>query len=838
MRHFYCVLSAFILFPLISFSQNIIVKQFLVSGPYQINKPFMSDSSDVSNNKFNIKNLLQNNLSMNDISTSAIIINANEDGEISLSNNSEYSLSIVAFYVNSDRYTKGKLEVSAPFMFQVYVNGKKESEKMESDTVYTVKTDLNLLPQRYEVQIKCLLSKKDTLRHVLSATVKTDNKKAVATANADSKIRYTILNLLKGKSVSDVSISNDGKYSLIKIVENNEGKSERYTMLVESNSGKLIVQNSDWLNDAEWMPVSNKLYYTEDNSGKKCLITVDPTTLSKNVIKDNIPDGYFNFTPDEKILLYSVEEKGPAKEKPLLRFADHDDIINGWRNRYNIFRFDLASSNYERITFGNKNVSVNDVSHDSRYMLLSYNLEDATRYPFSFTCLFMMDMQTMHIDTIFYSKPYISNAVFSPDDSKLLVFGGPEAFDKIGFNAGNEPIGNSFDEQLFVYDLKSKNVNPITKKFDPSVMSAVWNRHDNMIYILANNKDCQNMFRMNPENGDYVMLKVPEETIKRMSVASDNSMIICSGQSVTNADRVYYYDIKKQKFACILDISADKLKDVVLGKVQDWNYKFTDGTEITGNYCLPPDFDSSKKYPLIVYYYGGTTPTPRMLEFRYSMQLFASQGYVVYVLNPSGTIGYGQEYSARHVNAWGDRTADEIIYGTKLFCRQHDFIDSTKVGCIGASYGGFMTEYLQTKTDFFAAAVSHAGISDLSNYWGIGNWGVGYCSIANAGTYPWNNPDFFTKHSPLYNADKIKTPLLLLHGNSDMNVPVGNSIQLYNALKILGRPVELILVDGEDHHIVEYQKYLQWHRTILAWFAKWLLNDDSWWLEMYPDRNL
>ena len=201
-------------------------------------------------------------------------------------------------------------------------------------------------------------------------------------------------------------------------------------------------------------------------------------------------------------------------------------------------------------------------------------------------------------------------------------------------------------------------------------------------------------------------------------------------------------------------------------------------------------------------------------------------------------MGYGQEFSARHVNAWGDPTADEIIYGSKLFCRQHSFVDSTKVGCIGASYGGFMTQYLQTKTDFFAAAVSHAGISDLANYWGIGNWGTGYCSVANAGTYPWNDPEFFIGHSPLYNADKITTPLLLLHGNSDTNVPVGNSIQLYSALKILGRPVELILVDGEDHHINKYENHLQWHRTILAWFAKWLQDDDSWWQSMYPDRNL
>ena len=121
---------------------------------------------------------------------------------------------------------------------------------------------------------------------------------------------------------------------------------------------------------------------------------------------------------------------------------------------------------------------------------------------------------------------------------------------------------------------------------------------------------------------------------------------------------------------------------------------------------------------MIVYYYGGTTPTTRGISNPYCAQLFASRDYVVYVIQPSGTIGFGQEFSARHVNAWGKRTADDIIEGTKQFCKEHPFVDEKKIGCLGASYGGFMTQYLQTQTDIFAAAVSHAGISDVTSYWG------------------------------------------------------------------------------------------------------------------------
>ncbi|MDE6023588.1 MAG: prolyl oligopeptidase family serine peptidase [Muribaculaceae bacterium] len=147
-----------------------------------------------------------------------------------------------------------------------------------------------------------------------------------------------------------------------------------------------------------------------------------------------------------------------------------------------------------------------------------------------------------------------------------------------------------------------------------------------------------------------------------------------------------------------------------------------------------------------------------------------------------------------------------------------------------------MTQYLQTKTDLFAAAVSHAGISDVTSYWGEGNWGYSYNTTAAPESYPWNNPELFTKHGSLFNADKIHTPLLLLHGNADDNVPIGESIQLFNALRILGRDVEFIEVDGENHHILHHDKRKLWHGAQMAWFAKYLQDAPQWWDEVYGSK--
>ena len=309
------------------------------------------------------------------------------------------------------------------------------------------------------------------------------------------------------------------------------------------------------------------------------------------------------------------------------------------------------------------------------------------------------------------------------------------------------------------------------------------------------------------------------------------------GESANRVANAYLGDVTRRTSSVLRDLASERMKDMKVGSVQDWSFTMPDGGQVPGRFYLPPTFDPQKKYPLLVYYYGGTSPVGRMFDWYYSQPMYAAQDYVVLVLNPSGTIGWGQEYAARHVNAWGDRTADEIIAATKGFVNSHPYVNGKRIGCFGASYGGFMTQYLLTKTDLFACAISHAGISALSSYWGQGTWGIGYSTVASTDSYPWNNPDLYAKHSPLFRADKIHTPLLLTHGTSDTNVPFGESVQLYNALKILGRPVEMIRVYGEDHHVMELHRRQIWMRSMMAWFQKWLKDDPAWWDDMYPERH-
>lgn len=228
----------------------------------------------------------------------------------------------------------------------------------------------------------------------------------------------------------------------------------------------------------------------------------------------------------------------------------------------------------------------------------------------------------------------------------------------------------------------------------------------------------------------------------------------------------------------------------------------------------------------------------RLLETTYNPQLFASHGFVSMVINPSGAAGFGQEFAARHVATAGEGVADDIIEGVKQFTAEHSFVDADKIGCCGASYGGFMTQYLQTVTDIFAAAISHAGISDHTSYWGEGYWGYSYSQVSMGDKLPWSDRDLYVSHSPLYNADKINTPLLFLHGDSDTNVPFGESVQMFTALKLLGKETAMVAVKGQDHHILDFDKREKWLSTIMAWFTKYLQDDSSWWDSMYDTKVL
>lgn len=829
------LLAAALMASISASAETIEVKTLKYAGPYAVAQPWMADSVNIKGEAFDLKQLLDSPLSF------TLLNKGKEVSAAQLLADKQDALHLASFCVSNTQRTKATIAVEGLEQYRLFVDG--EQVKVNGDKAETI-----LTPSQHTVVIKYLTRKNASSdKKSIKLTVTAANGAPLSVGDAAAKRAYNIYDVICAPNYPSVSISPNGKFIVVrKTWVDRKGNNHSMSELRNSQTNRVMATFEE---NVKWMPSSNKLYFTqkasdssiageEKQDGTLQLITINPLTMEREVLAANIPDGWFQFTPDEKTLIYTLYTEGRKKDAQVYDVKEPDDRQPGWRSRSYLAKFDLVSGVLQPLTFGYHNVYLSDISADSRYLLIGKSEERLTKRPTTLNSYYRLNLNDMSVETLIEKGEFLNSAQFSPDGKSILVSASPEAFNGIGKNVEEGQTPSMIDTQLYLMTLSDKKVRPLTRDFNPNVLSTEWSKVDGNIYFTAEDKDCVHLFQLNPKSGKFTLLKTPEEYIKSFSLASSAAEMAFSGQSASNADRLYKMNTKALKSQLVDDLSARELKNVELGECKAWNFVNSRGDTLCCRYYLPPHFDAAKKYPMIVNYYGGCSPTSRMFQSRYPHHVYAAMGYVVLVVNPSGATGFGQKFSARHVDTAGEGVAEDIISSTQAFCDEHAFVNRKKIGCIGASYGGFMTQYLQTKTDLFAAAISHAGISDHTSYWGEGYWGYSYSEVSMANEYPWTNKHLFVDQSPLYNADKIHTPLLFVHGTADNNVPVGESIQLYTALKLLGRPTAMVLVDGQDHHIIDYEKRLKWQNTIFAWFAKWLQDDASWWTEMYGDEKM
>ncbi len=653
----------------------------------------------------------------------------------------------------------------------------------------------------------------------------------LASTTARAQRTVTLDDFLNGERVSGVDLSHGGNYVLEHFTVTDGPKTLRHTLL-KKLPGLDSLARFDSVR-VEWMPVTEALLLHRGDS----LVRIDPVTGASTVLARNLPKGsHITMAPTEDYLVLSRTKAGPKEDPGVFRILEPDDRQPGWRDRTYLVKWDLATGDTLVLAKGRHSSYLEDISADGRKLLIASPRSRLEKRPTTVEDVIVMDPVTLQADTLLRDAPFLETMCFSPDGKQLLVRASPEAFDRVGEHIKPGQTSSMIFQVLYRLDIATGKVTPLTDRIPQSVHEFVWSKDDGQVYFMAEDRDYQVLFSLNPKNGKVRKLPVQEELVTAFSTAAGRVAYV--GEGVSNSMRAWLLDVKKERNALLEDSSAKLLEGIVLGEVHDWNYTHSRGETIYGRYYLPPHFDSSKKYPMIVNYYGGCSPTGRTFESRYPHQLYAAKGYVVYVVQPSGATGFGQEFAARHVNTWGEGGAEDIIEGVEKFCAAHPFVDKDRIGCIGASFGGFMSQYLVTKTDLFAAAISHAGISDITSYWGEGYWGYSYCEVSTANNYPWNAQEMIIRQSPLFNADKVHTPILFLHGLADTNVPVGESIQMFTALKLLGRETAFVVVRDQDHHILDYAKRHRWQDTIFAWFAKYLQDDPSQWDTLYPPVDL
>lgn len=790
------------------------VDSLKVAGPYYLPAPIQTDTTDVLGKAFD-----HNKTLMEKTITPQLWKQATTNTNGILPAQEKPSVSLAGFQMENSLFAKCKVEVKGADEHKVYVDGKEGNEQ-------------NLTPGRHDIVIKVL--QKENKADTLEINIVSEQEKYII-INPTGKRLYTLEDYMHGERAGSTSLSSSGRFLLMNTyITRTDGKTEWDKKLIDLKTGaELPVHNfKQWASTGDRYISSKKgndmgtIYeYVHPLTGK-----VDPLFTDYSG-----KDGYF--LPGEQAILVSDLMEGPKDDPKIHQILEPDDRMAGWRNRYNVMLTDVKTGQTIPLTAGQHNVSAN-VSDDGTKLLLEVSENDITERPFRFSTILLVDRNTMNVDTLIKRDGFVNEARFSPDGKQIVLTGSPEALGGIGKNDPTGKIPSMVQTEMYLMDLESRQIKSLTFDFNPNITSWKWSRADGNIYALCENHDRKDIFRLKMNTLKWEQLQLSENAIANFSLAEEKPILSYSGQSESNSDRVYTVNLKNDKETLVCDFDKPRMGDIALGECKEWNFQSSRGDSIYGRFYLPPHFDANKKYPMLVYYYGGCSPVGRNLDSYYNFHGWAAMNYVVYVIQPSGCTGFGQEFAARHVNAYGKYTADDIIEGTKKFCQEHAYVNEKKIGCLGASYGGFMTMYLQTQTDIFAAAMSHAGISNPASYWGFGYWGYSYSTISAANSYPWNNPELMSGNSPLFNADKIHTPILFLHGEADTNVPINESIQLFNALKILGRECAFVAVEGQNHHILDYEKRIRWVYTYYAWFAKWLQDDPTWWDTLYPKKNL
>lgn len=635
------------------------------------------------------------------------------------------------------------------------------------------------------------------------------------------------------RRIGPIAISPGGKYLARTLrLRNREGKTSNETVVFgpDGAMNQPALGSSRSAPEA-FAPKSGKLLLSESTKKGTSLRLVDPSTGASTTLCRNEPGLVFaRFSPDgTKLLIASASglEKEKTDSKAPRRRKALRQKLSDYQVRRQIFLID-TSSGARRLLLPAGDHIIDDVRFlpdgTGIFYLKTYPI---TARPWFETGIHRLDLKTGSDEILstfrggWEGRP--SRLAPAPDGRRVAIIGPPE---EVG--PGHREH-NVYNRALWLLDSQRHQMRRISDEEAPALCLSrseflAWLDQGILAGVSIRSRAGLGWFEDpgNPE-APWSFAEIPTggEIVENVALAPDASTLAFVSQSRDHLSELRKLDLASGTITTMEQPNARLGEDWNIMSPRDESFSGPAGEHIDAWSYAALHPKDPKHQPLIVYYYGGAVPTYR--AFNLEHQILAANGYEVLVLNPRGALGYGEAFADAHVNDWGPKASADILAGLDHFLQSHPEVDATRIGIYGGSYGGFMTEYLVSHSDRFAAAVAMYGISNIASYWGAGTWGFTYGDTALAGSYPWNRARLFSENSPLYKAQEIHTPLLLLHGLADVNVPEGESEQLYTALQCLGRDVELVTFPGEDHGISgSWSNRIVHRRMMLEYFDRYL----------------
>ena len=607
-----------------------------------------------------------------------------------------------------------------------------------------------------------------------------------------NKRSHRVDDFLSVKRASDVEISMDGSKVAFIVSGTFKNFKEEFVSEVMTQSIKdekeRTFSRQGWMNfSPKFSPSGNKLAYLSKKEEEYRLLIYD---FLKESDQEIVVEGEANDLQwaDDKSLIVQIKDKDSLKEE---KRNGNDAYFFEEEPRFDSLWMYESESGFRRITSGRQIWEFNV----NKYLVAAIT----SSFPFEWSWyeaeVSLIDLKDGIVKKIYSKKErQVAKPRLSPDNKKVTFL--ESLWSDRGVNSGD----------ILSIDINSRKPKNLTEGGKESYSEVQW-ISENEFYTLS---DCEGTFSLSLFlDGKRKVLwskygSVHKPWSPSFSVSKDKAVL--SFESSRQPDEVILIDLKTKKEKILTSINKG-LENCISYNSEKVEWKSKDGLEISGIFRT-----ARKNAPLMVIVHGGPTGSSKD-SFIDLATLFISKGYSVFLPNYRGSTGRGRKFAELNLGDMGGKDLDDILSGIDYLIRTRG-IDRKKIFIIGGSYGGFMSAWAITQTNFFKGAVSLFGISDWISFHGVSNLPTWDRIHYNEDPYKF---DRFIKFSPLRYVDNVKTPVLLAHGIEDPYVPVGQYYQFYRALKEKGKDVRLLLFPREGHGFKERKHQEQFYSEVFKW---------------------
>jgi dipeptidyl aminopeptidase/acylaminoacyl peptidase len=637
------------------------------------------------------------------------------------------------------------------------------------------------------------------------------------------------------KEVRDPQRSPDGKwvaYVVSRAIKDTDKNDTDIWMASWDGTQEIQLTSSpDGESRPRWSPDNKYLAFVSSRQGAKAgqlwlLNRAGGEAIKVSDVKGGIGD--YEWAPDGKRLVLVVNEPDPRDPKeddkteaekkktppPIVidRYQFKQDIEGYLRNgRSHLYVFDLASKKAEAITSGTQFEESSPAwSPDGTRIAFVSKRGDGDVDRHDNTDIWVIEprpgAQPKQITTTTTGEE--GPLSWSPDGRQIAFLAG----DELKYSAYNQ-------NRLGVVSSTGGQPRYLAESLDRPIRQPVWEEGGSSLAFVVVDDRSQYPARVSlggSGGGKIERLVTAKSVVNSLSAGRPDGSYAALVTTATEPAEVYALEGGKQRR---LSHQNDAwLKDVILGTTEEFTSISKDGTEVHGLLVKPPTFNASRKYPTLLRIHGGPNGQDEH-AFSFEREFFAANGYVVVAVNYRGSNGRGSAFQKAIFADWGGKEVVDLL-GAMDHIQKLPYVDATRLGIGGWSYGGILTDYTIATDRRFKAATSGAGSALQLSMYGVDQYITQYEQEIGP---PWKSPDLWIKISyPFFHADRIKTPTLFMVGEKDFNVPAAGSEQMYQALKSLGVDTQLVIYPAQFHGITvptykidRLQRYLDWYNKYL-----------------------